>query len=140
MHENELILEPYSVMQQWDIPRAAGHWDEFLSTYLQTVAQRCTDGHKAVVGHIKILALLENDTYLRVSVIAPNRPAAVEREGNPPDDLPHLKTTLNVLVYGRTREDIQHIAEEEAAALAAQWGGQVQNSYPHPHHHSHSEH
>jgi hypothetical protein len=119
----DLTLEPYAVVQRWDLPEAAGHWEVILGNYLQSLAQRCSAAGQCVIGHIKALALLPNKSYLRISVVAPHIPASIE--GEVPSDCRVLELTLNVLVYGLERTVIERITYETSHEVAEQWKGVV---------------
>ena len=84
----ELILEPYVVVQHWQLPDAEGHW-EYFGEYLQIIAQRCTTVGECVIGHIKALSIFPDKSYLRISVVAMNIPASVEGK------VPATALTLN---------------------------------------------
>lgn len=138
----ELILEPYAAVQHWRLPGADGHWESILGQYLQTLAQRCTTRGQSVVGHIKAIALLPNQSYLRVSVIAPDIPASIE--GKVPLGCIDLELTLNVLVYGVQRTVIERITQDSASEIAEQWKGAITHkslnqSGQHSHHSNHPE-
>jgi hypothetical protein len=142
----ELVLEPYAVVQRWHLPGADGHWEAILAEYLQTLAQRCSASRQTVIGHIKTLALFSDQGYLRISVVAPNRPASIE--GKTPPGCIDLELTLNVLVYGLERTEIERITHAAANEVANRWKGvvdhnrnQSQPSHPsqHSHHHDQKE-
>ena len=98
----ELILEPYAVNQRWSLSGDADKWETLISEYLETLARRCHETGKCIIGHIKALALFPNGGYLRVSVVSPTVPAGVE--GSVPTDCTELVLTLNVIVYGLGRD------------------------------------
>lgn len=134
---DELILEPYAAVQTWQLPGATGKWGEILGEYLQTLAQHCTQDRKSVVGHIKAIALFPDESFLQISVIAPDRPATVE--GEVPAGAASLQLTLNVLVYGVPREVIRKSTKELASDISKKWKGVVEHqemksSGQHTHH------
>jgi hypothetical protein len=128
----ELILEPYAVLQHWNLPLADTQWEAILAGYLQILAQKCQEAAGTFLGHIKALALFSDETYLRISVIDPGRPASVE--GRVPAGQRTLDLTLNVIVYGLKHDYLEQVAEETAAKIAAQWKGEVTSQEIHPHH------
>lgn len=119
----DLTLKPYAVVQHWTLPGVEGRWEAIIGEYLQTIAQRCSTAGQSVIGHIKALALFPDNSYLRVSVIAPNIPASID--GKVPSGCSHLEITLNVLVYGLERVVIEQITRETAHEAANQWKGVV---------------
>ena len=130
----DLILEPYTVVQRWSQPAASGDWESRLSEYLQTLAQNCAEMDGAVIGHIKALALFPEGQYLRASVVSADRLATVE--GCVPHGFTTLELTLNVLVYGLTREQIKKIVERTAREAASRWGIEILSLPVKPHLHS----
>lgn len=136
----ELILEPYSVVQHWNLPGADGHWESILGEYLHTIAVRCTAAEKCVIGHIKALSIFPDEGFLRVSVIAANIPASIE--GTVPSGCTDLELTLNVLIYGLEQIVIEKIVVEIATEIADQGKGVVKfkildqpvEHIHHPHH------
>ena len=120
---DELILEPYVVVQHWHLPDANGNWESILGSYLQSIAQRCTTVGKCVIGHIKALSIFPDKSYLRISVVAMNIPASVE--GKVPADCTDLELNLNVLVYGLERTTIEKITRQTANEIASQRKGVV---------------
>ena len=128
---DELILEPYSVVQSWTVPGAQVPWDALLSDYLQGLALRCEQEAGNFLGHIKCLAVFGEDLYLRLSVIDPRRPAGVE--GNVPSTQNTIELTLNVIVYGLKHAVVEQITEATAAEIAAQWNGEVSSQKSHHH-------
>ena len=119
----DLTLEPYAVVQHWNLPEAEGHWEALLGDYLETLAQRCSTTGQCVIGHIKALALLPDKSYLRVSVVASNIPASIE--GKVPPGCNVLELTLNVLVYGLEQTVIKQITHETSHEVANRWKGVV---------------
>lgn len=142
---DEMILEPYAVVQTWHIPGANEQWEAILGEYLQTIAQQCISVGKCVIGHIKALSTFSDKSYLRISVVAANIPATVE--GKAPVGCVDLELTLNVLVYGLAQSTIEQIAHETANKIAHQRKGAVHHKdksqagehLHHSHHHNRSK-
>lgn len=124
---DELILEPYAVVQTWHISDADKQWESILGEYLLKIAQRCTDAGKCVIGHIKALSTFSDQSYLRISVIAANIPANLE--GSVPPNCTDLELTLNILVYGLERTAIEQITHETANEIARHRKGAVHHKY-----------
>ena len=116
-------LEPYAVVQRWQLPDAEGQWENILAEYLQGIARRSTTGGKSVIGHIKALATFTDHNYLRISVVAANIPANIE--GQVPKDCIELELTVNVLIYGLKRTVIQQIVLETANEFASRRKGAI---------------
>ena len=119
----ELILEPYAVNQRWRLSGGYDNWETLVSEFLETLARRCNETGKCIIGHIKALALLPAGGYLRVSVVSPTVAAGVE--GSVPMGCTELVFTLNVAVYGLGRELLERITGETADHLSKKWKGGV---------------
>jgi len=141
---DELILEPYAVVQHWHLPETNEQWESILGEYLQRIAQRCTLAGKCVIGHIKALSTFSDQSFLCISVVAAHIPANIE--GKILSNCTDLDLTLNILVYGLERTVIEQIAHETANEIARQRKGAVQYKYlnhagehlHHSHHHNQS--
>lgn len=119
----ELILEPYAIVQHWHLPGANPDWCAFLEAYLGTLAQNCARAGPCLIGHIKALVLFEPRAYLRASIVAPGRP--VTFEGRAPAGLSQIELTLNVIVYGLKRELLAKITAATARQIAVEWQGDL---------------
>ena len=117
----ELILEPYTVNQSWRLVGDADKWENLISEFMETLAHRCAETGKGMIGHIKALALFPDGRYLRVSVVSPTLPAGVE--GSVPADCGELMLTLNVIVYGLGRDALEQLTRETADHLTKKWKG-----------------
>jgi len=117
----ELILEPYTVNQSWRLVGDADKWENLISEFMETLAHRCAETGKGMIGHIKALALFPDGGYLRVSVVSPILPAGVE--GSVPTDCSELMLTLNVIVYGLGRDVLEQLTRETADHLTKKWKG-----------------
>jgi hypothetical protein len=122
---SELSLEPYAAYLHLslDTVMPKKKWQKIVTHYLETLAQRCDETGECVIGHIKALALFADSQYLRVSVISSSHPASME--GNPPESFKELKMTLNVLVYGLSRDAIQRLVHEAASDLNLMFRGHI---------------
>lgn len=116
---DELILEPYAVVQHWTLAVAGGPWEKIIAAYLEELARRCQAAGRCVIGHIKALALFPGGKFLRVSSVAAHLPASVD--GAVPPGCTSLDLTLNVLVYGLERGRIEQIVQETARETAEGW-------------------
>lgn len=119
----ELILEPYAVNQRWRLIGNADRWENLISQFMETLASRCHETGRAVIGHIKALALFPDGGYLRVSVVSPSLPAGVE--GSVPTGCAELVLTLNVIVYGLERDALERLTRETADDLTKKWKGGI---------------
>jgi hypothetical protein len=119
----DLILEPYAVRQAWSASEADVSWGMLIGEYLQTVARHSVEGGTCVIGHIKALALFPDHTYLRASVVSPDRPATFE--GIVPEGVTEFVLSVNVIVYGLDRDSVQRIAREAASGLEGKRKGGV---------------
>jgi len=119
----ELILEPYTVSQSWKLVGGADKWENLISEFMETLAHRCAETGKGIIGHIKALALFPDGRYLRVSVVSPTLPAGVE--GSVPMGCTELVLTLNVIVYGLERDPLERLTRETADHLTKKWKGGV---------------
>lgn len=121
----ELTLEPYAARLRWHLSSAPASrvWGATLSEFLEALARRCTQAGPCVIGHIKGLARFPEGDYLRLSVVSPTQPADVE--GNAPEGCTELTLTLNVLVYGLSRDLLERLVQETATDMASRSGGEV---------------
>jgi hypothetical protein len=119
----ELILEPYAINQRWKLFGDADTWENLISEFMETLARRCHETGKGIIGHIKALALFPDGGYLRVSVVSPTVAAGVE--GSVPMGCTELVLTLNVIVYGLGRELLERITRETVDHLTKKRKGGV---------------
>ncbi len=119
----ELILEPYTVNLGWKLVGEADPWENLISEFMETLAHRCAETRKGMIGHIKGLTLFPGGGYLRVSVVGSTLPAGVE--GSVPTDCTELTLTLNVLVYGLGRHTLEQLTRQTADHLTKKWKGGV---------------
>ncbi len=116
-------MEHYAVNQRWSFLGDAGKWETLITEYLETLARRCDETRKCIIGHIKALALFPDGGYLRVSVVSSTVAAGVE--GSVSMGCTELVLTLNVIVYGLGRELLEQITRETADHLTEKWRGGV---------------
>ena len=121
----DMILEPFAahLFFAFPDPKRIGEWTEILMRFLETSAMLCEESGPCVIGHIKGLALLNGNRYVRVSVISPSLPAQVET--NASGDLAEMTVTLNMLVYGLSKKGLEGIVKETAAGTGTAWCGRV---------------
>jgi len=119
----ELILEPYAVNQRWRLIGNTATWENLISQFMEMLACRCHETGRAIIGHIKALALFPDGGYLRVSAVSPTLPAGVE--GSVPTGCTELVLTLNVIVYGLERHALERLTRETADDLTKKWKGGV---------------
>lgn len=120
---NEMILEPLSVRQHWRMITAQDTWEALLVNYLEALARRCSQAGPCVIGHIKALAVFPENAFVQVSAVSPLIPASIK--GSVPSGTETLNITLNVLVYGLPRAQLEQITRETAAFLAEKWQAEV---------------
>lgn len=120
---DDLKLEPYAVVLTFKFPEIQDRWEELLAPLMIRVAEESTKSGKAVVGHIKALALFADNQFFRMSVIAPNIPPTTE--GQIPPGTSELQITLNVLVYGIPETELEEITRLITRQLAQQWNGSI---------------
>jgi hypothetical protein len=120
-----LRLEPFAARLYFDTPVdiSAGQGQKTLANYLEEIAGKCDAVGDTVIGHIKAIALFADGTYFRVSVVSAKHPA--ETDGNASADITAAKITLNVLVYGLSRNRLQQIAQESASQVDKTWPGEL---------------
>jgi hypothetical protein len=119
----ELILEPYAINQRWRLFGDADTWENLISEFMETLARRCHETGKGIIGHIKALALFPDGGYLRVSIISPTLPAGVQ--GGVPMGCTELVLTLNVIIYGLERGALERLTRETADHLTKKWKGGI---------------
>jgi hypothetical protein len=123
-----LVLEPYAIQQRWSAgrPLEPGEWTALFGDYLAGLASACAGSktaaatQKAVIGHIKLLALFDGREYLRVSVVSPARAPTVT--GAVPANLAEVTVTVNVLVYGLPFDTLAALTAVAAHEVAKHWG------------------
>jgi len=122
---SDLTLESYAARLHFHLEAAMSkeQWQKNLSQYMEELARRCEETGPCVIGHIKALALFADGRYLRVSVVSSTIPA--ELDGNPPISFKELNVTLNVLVYGLSRDVLQQIVEKTTPDLGPFFHGRV---------------
>ena len=122
---SELSLEPFAARvyfhPQTDL--LTGEGQKTLSGFLEAIACKCNAVEDTVIGHIKAIALFADGTYFRVGVVSANHPA--ETDGNSSADLTAAKITLNVLVYGLSRNHLQQIVQTSASEMNQAWQGEI---------------
>jgi hypothetical protein len=114
-----LTLEPFSTVQHWSLPPSGDPPEAILKDYLEALARSCQAAGECVIGHIKALALFPDQGYLRLSVIAAHLPATID--GAAPPGCASLEVTLNVLVYGLERSQIEQIVQQTAHQMTEKW-------------------
>lgn len=120
---DDLNLEPYAVVLNFTFPEIQDRWEELLSQFLISIAKETTKPEKAVVGHIKALAVFQENQFFKMSVIAPNIPPTME--GQIPTGCTDLEITLNVLIYGILGTKIEEITRFKADEIASTWNGRI---------------
>jgi hypothetical protein len=109
----------------------AGFFDEMAGIIAQN--QAC------VIGHIKGLAMLGQEDYLKVNLIAAGRPASTE--ASCADQVQDLSMVVNFMVYGLEPEQLFDIAETVIGQPDKPWSGIVRLAQARPlavhHHHDH---
>ena len=119
----ELILEPYAINQRWKLFGDADTWENLISEFMETLARRCHETGKGIIGHIKALALFPDGGYLRISVVSPTLPAGME--GSVPMGCAELVLTLNVIIYGLERDALERFTRETTDHLTKRWKGGI---------------
>ncbi len=127
---SELVLEPFAAQQLWQLsaPQPDSSWQEILSAYLGRLARACEScaiesGRRPIIGHVKLLALLPDRGYLRIGAVSAHHPVICS--GRVPDGLSEITLTLNVLVYGVSRDVLEKLTREIAQEVAVECGAEV---------------
>lgn len=120
-----MTLDPYAAQLRFAVenPLSDRQWRSHLAEFLERIALKCDAHGSSVIGHIKALALFDDNRYLRGSVVSPHRPADVE--GNPPEAFRQMEITLNVLVYGLERFFIERLVAGVGSEIAQSIDGLV---------------
>ena len=121
----DLIFEPYAARLLWQMPEDGepAAWDLILAEYINTLAQRCGGQKECLIGHIKGLATFPDGGFLRVNAVSAAHPA--DLAGRVPEGCTELSFTLNVLVYGLSRETLSRLVRNAADQVATGSGGTV---------------
>ena len=115
---HDVTLEPYAARIHWAAPQpmAAEAWRVLLAEFAERVAHRSAEAGAPVIGHVKGFASESGGGYLNVSAVSADRPACVA--GHLQDGLRELHLTLNVLVYGLSRQTLGALVGDIAAELS----------------------
>jgi len=121
----EMILEPYTAGLDFkmDSPMTAAQWGSMISELVGTIARHCSEAGPCVIGHIKGLAIIPGNGFLKISVISSNHPADVDAESG--DDSSELSMTLNVIVYGHTKKMLAQLTRNTVDLPERPWSGHV---------------
>jgi hypothetical protein len=121
----DMMLDPFSASLRFSFPEPVGisKLTQISGRFMETLAALCQSSGPCLIGHIKGLALLKDRFYVRVSVVSASLPAQIET--NASGEFPEMTVTLNMLVYGLSRQDLGKIAEEAAALVGAAWSATV---------------
>ncbi len=130
----ELTLEPYAARLQWHFARPlSGHeWGLLLAELVELLAAHSAKIGASIIGHIKGLASVPDDGYIRVNLVSPRRPADVECKIL--GQYNSLAFDLNVLIFGLSLEQVKRLTTETAGSVAARLGGQVEIESAHHEH------
>jgi hypothetical protein len=109
---SDIKIEPFTAKVYFQLRALAENdvWQEILAGYMDTIAMQCDKTGKCLIGHIKGLTLGPDKSYLQVSVISPSHPA--DFNGSLAQGMSTLMLTLNVLVYGLSRDSLERIVQE----------------------------
>lgn len=110
-----MMLEPFTALLRFTFPAPTpiGECSENLKRFLETLAELCEKSGPCVIGHIKALALLSGDHYVRASVVSSSLPAQIDADAS--EDLTEMTLTLNMLVYGLPKKVLETVLKEAAA-------------------------
>ena len=138
----ELPLHPVSVVMtlRFVQPRTPEDIKHLIADLFENLAQVVAQREKAIIGHIKGLAKLGVEDWLKVSIISPQRPAQVESSLRQP--LAALDLATSFMVYGLEPEELYPLVAETVDKADQIWSGLVQLQRPAhpPHHHHHGHH
>lgn len=114
-------LAPYAaiVLVQFDTPKSNEEWSGIAARLLETIAERCGRLESAIIGHIKGLAAFPGNEYLRASVVSTGLPAEVESTLSGP--VAELTMTINILVYGTSKNDLENILDDVLSESHGKW-------------------
>jgi len=114
----DLTFEPYSTTIHFHAPEHFDCWQEMLTEFIHTLTQKCTR-IGTVIGHIKALALFDNQNFIQLSAVSRKHPVTLK--GAVPEGQAQLHLTLNILVFGLAHEIIEQIAVQTTEEVSAQW-------------------
>ena len=126
MSDSEQIkMEPFATQIQFTATEVLPfiQWRTYMINFLENLAQQCENLFTPFIGHIKMIALFGDNRYLRVNVVRAGFDADIE--GNPPEFFREMKVTLNILVYGITKDAIQGLVSDAVAQLNSRFSGTV---------------
>lgn len=111
----------FSFSQKMPIP----DWQELTFTFLEELGRACmeekTEEEIRLIGHIKCLALLSPEGYLRGSKISNSIPAQVDVFNPDNESFATLDFIYNILVYGLCGEDVPQIIQNITLRLQRKW-------------------
>jgi hypothetical protein len=110
-------LEPYAAEVYFQSRESVSseEWGQILARFMECLADGCVKTGPCVIGHIKGLVRGPEKSYMRVSVTSESRPA--DLEGELPGKRDKLKLTINVIVYGLSRDSLDRITKDAADNL-----------------------
>ena len=121
----EMTLEPYAVrlvLKSRD-SKDSIEWGWIVSAFMEALARYCTAAGPTIIGHIKCFAQSPGSGFMKISVIDAKHKAEITGTIN--GQASELDVSLNVLVYGHTREKLEKITLETIAAAGKPWSGMV---------------
>lgn len=121
----ELILHPLSISlgfkfaKPMPMEQVKGLIGEMFDALAQAVSRR----EGCIIGHIKGLAMLEREDWLKVSVISAARPSQAEASGNSPVE--SMSMAVNFMVYGLEPDQLFQLATEVVGQAGKPWSDSV---------------
>ncbi|MGA3113078.1 MAG: hypothetical protein ABSF90_01450 [Syntrophobacteraceae bacterium] len=121
----EMILEPLAARLHFTFPDPMGisKWNEILAHFLAMLAKLCQDSDPCLIGHIKGLALLNGNCYIRASVVSASLPAQIETKAS--DEISEITFVLNILVFALSKHTLWGILEEVMLRSGTSWQRRV---------------
>ncbi len=117
---DKMIFEPLALEQMWRRTTKDHDWVPVLLDYLSSLGSLCNERFpSSLVGHIKAMAGFSSGEFIRFSVVSPGLPVGVD--GHIPKDCTSLTLTVNVLVYGISRFNLESLNAEALLQVLYRW-------------------
>lgn len=111
----DMILEPCTVRINWRAAKECSpdQWTGLIESFFTILGQKCEKEGNCLIGHIKGLALFEENNYLKVSLTSSKYPPDIQGEISGAARL--VEMTVNIIVYGLERASLEKAARESLA-------------------------
>ena len=119
----DTIFEPYAVRLEFNTtsPLNGEAWRNLLLALMDRLARRITDSGSVVIGHLKGFAQAPELGFMKVSAVSADHPADAVGEFTGLSN--GLALTINVLVYGKSRDELEELTRRVIELPNEPWSG-----------------